>query len=333
VRRALGRLVFSILAVAAACGDGGGGPRDEGDAGPGDDDGGGVAQDAGGGEEGPISLDGPCAMGTAFGTFLVEAQDEFSLVDGAVANGVVPVSVLAEVAREGDCVLWRRDNPFCDPPCLAGDTCDHDGQCIPFPANQDVGTVTVSGLAEPVEMTPLQPGNRYSFTDLPNPAFAPGAEIRLRSTGGAVGRLALDGRGFSPVVPEGDTWLLAAGQALAVRWDAAGAAEGTRVGLRINVDQHGNTPVTLVCDAPDTGSAEIPRGLVDALLDAGISGYPNGRITRATTDRADVREGCVELRVGSPRSMDVRVDGHVPCDNAGECPDGQTCDLAENTCR
>lgn len=319
------------LALCAACGSdpGGGG----GDAGPGDDDGGGGGQDAGDPEDGPISLDGTCAMGTAIGTFVVEAQDEFSLVDGAVADGVVPVSILEEVGREGDCVLWRRNNPFCDPPCLAGDTCDHDGQCIPFPANQDVGTVTVTGLAEPVEMTPLQPGNRYSFTDLPNPAFAPGAEIRLRSSEGTYGRLALDGRGFSPLLPGDDTWLLAPGQALAVHWDAAGAAEGTRVGLRITVDQHGNTPVTLSCDVPDTGSAQIAASLVDALLDAGISGFPNGRITRATTDRADVRDGCVELRVGSPRSVDVRVDGHIPCDNADECPEGQTCDLAENTCR
>lgn len=272
-------------------------------------------------------------MGTAVGTFLIEAQEIFSLVDGAVADAVVPTSVLDEVGHEGDCTFWRRNNPFCDPPCLAGDTCGHDGQCVPFPVNQDVGTVTVTGLAEPVEMTPLQPGNRYSFTDLPNPAFAPGAEIRLRGTAAAYGPLALDGRGFTPIVPEEGAWLLVAGEPLEVRWDADGAAEGTRVGLEINVDQHGNTPVTLSCDVADTGTAEIPASLVDALLDYGISGYPNGRITRATTDRADVPDGCVELRVGSPRSVDVRVDGHVPCDNSGQCPDGQTCDTGDNTCR
>jgi hypothetical protein len=309
----------------AACG-GGDGPTN-------DADGGVLGAGEDGGEPAPLEIDGPCPIGGRIGAFVVEAQEEFSLVDGAVADGVVPASVPEEVLVDGDCRLLRRRNPFCDPPCLAGQTCDLDGTCIPFPTNQDVGTVTVTGLVDPVEIQPLQPGNRYSFTDLPNPAFEPDAEVRLRSTSDGDPELALDGRGFVPIAPGDAQWTIAPSEPLDVRWDAPDDDATTRVQLRIDIDQHGNSPVSLACDLPDTGTARIPASLVDALLDSGVSGFPSGRLARATTDSQQVEGGCVELSVASPRSVAVRVEGHVPCDGDDACPDGQTCDLATNTCR
>ncbi|MBI2896698.1 MAG: hypothetical protein HYY06_24280 [Deltaproteobacteria bacterium] len=318
------RAIAVCCTTLAACGTGSG-PTDDTVAGlPG------AGED--GGEPAPLEIDGPCPVDARIGAFLIEAQEEFSLVDGAVADGVVPASVPEEVLAEGDCRLLRRRNPFCDPPCLAGQTCGLDGACIPFPSNQDVGTVTVTGLVDPVEIQPLQPGNRYSFTDLPNPAFEPGAEIRLRTTSGRYGELGLDGLGFVPIAP-GDAWTIAPSEPLDVRWDAPEDAL-TRVELRVDIDQHGNSPVSLVCDLPDTGSARIPSSLVDALLGSGVSGFPSGRLARGTTDSLDVDgASCVELSVASPRSVAVRVEGHVPCDGDDACPDGQSCDLATNTCR
>lgn len=319
------RSLLVIALFCAGCGSAGGPANDS--------DGGVPSEGEDGGEPAPLQIDGPCPLGERIGAFLVEAQEEFSLVDGAVADGVVPASVPEEVLAEGDCRLLRRMNPFCDPPCLAGQTCDLDGACIPFPTNQDVGTVTVTGLDDPVEIEPLQPGNRYSFTDLPNPAFEPDAEIRLRSTRGKYGELELDGRGFVPIAPVDTQWTIAPSTPVDVRWDAPDADATTRVELRINVDQHGNSPVSLACGLPDTGSALIPASLVDALLESGVSGFPSGRLSRGTADSLDVDDGCVELTVASPRSIAVRVEGHVPCDGDDACPDGQTCDLATNTCR
>lgn len=280
---------------------------------------------------GPLSIDGPCRPDQAIGTFLIQSGELYAYVDGTVNDAVIPTTIFEEVSRSGDCVMLRRRNPICDPPCQAGETCNFGGACIPFPRSQDVGRVTVFGLAKPVEIEPIQPGNRYSFTDLPNPCFSPGREIRLRTTEGRYGALALDGRGFAVLEPPSGQWYLEHGRPLAVTWTPDN--NGAVVALRLNVDQHGNTPLTLVCQVADTGQYEIAATLVDALLDAGITGFPTGRIIRQTQDSMAVVDGCVELRVESPRTVAVRVEGHVPCDDNQDCPQGQTCDLAENTCR
>ena len=104
------------------------------------------------------------------------------------------------------------------------------------------------------------------------------------------------------------------------------------VRVDVNIDQHGNSPVVLQCDFPDTGSAVISAALVDALLTSGVSGYPNGRISRRTVDSAPVGDGCMEFIVASPRGPDVRVIGHTPCKSDTDCPEGETCNVAVETC-
>ena len=102
-------------------------------------------------------LRGPCALADRVGGFSVAMEEIYTAFSGSVADGVVPVTVLEQVGGEGDCVLLRRNNPFCDPPCSPGQTCDFDGSCIPYPVNQDVGTVSVSGLAQAVEAGSVTP--------------------------------------------------------------------------------------------------------------------------------------------------------------------------------
>ena len=117
----------------------------------------------------------------------------FSTVAGEVRSGVVPITVLEDVTDPkytgGQCKMLRRNNPFCNPACNPDETCDFDGQCLPYPENQDVGVVTVGGVYENVEgsathgvvMHPLQPGNNYFNVNMWHPAFNPGELIETRT--------------------------------------------------------------------------------------------------------------------------------------------------------
>lgn len=282
---------------------------------------------------GPVELGGVCSLDKRYGAFLVEAQDGFSFVDGSVANGVIPVTILEEVEVAGDCKLLKRNNPFCSPPCGPGQTCDHDGSCIPFPEPQDIGTVEITGLADEAILEPLQPGNSYFTTTLPHPAFQGGAMIHMTSTDGLFGELSLYGVGVDLLEMDKPLWEIEESTDLVISWPApvtSGVPSVARVD--VNIDQHGNSPVVLQCDFPDTGSAVVPGDLIDMLLTSGVSGYPNGRVTRRTVDSADVGDGCMEFVVASPREAEVRVVGHTPCKSDGDCPDGETCNVAIETC-
>ncbi len=280
-----------------------------------------------------VELRGTCEAAEHIGGFTVASYEGYSAVDGRVANGVVPVTIRELVASEGDCKLMRKRNPFCDPACGSGFTCDHSGTCIAFPESQNVGTVSVAGLAKQVQMDALEPGKNYLDTQMPHPAFDAGDVIALTSTNGAYGELELFGVGGETLVTPEDILLIERNQALSVTWTAPTAAEvKTRVYLELSIDQHGNSPIALKCDVDDSGSHEVPASLINALLDAGVSGFPNATLVRRTVDKVMVSDGCVEFTVSFPRQKSVRVSGHTPCMNNTQCPKGQTCDIPNQTC-
>ena len=284
------------------------------------------------GDPSTIPLAGPCDLEGRRGGFVVEAYGDYSIVDGTVEDGTVPISVLEQVAAGGDCRLMRRNNPFCDPPCEADETCDHDGTCIPYPEPVDLGTVTVGGLSADVSMDPVMPGYSYFDTSLPHPAFDPMALVTLRTTGGALDPFTLHGVGVHPLEVTGEGWIVDEGQPLAVGWTAPVGEARSTVDLRLNIDQHGISPVTIWCAFTDTGSAEIPVAVIDALVAAGVSGFPNGSLRRRTADSTVVGGGCVDLLVAAPRTVDVDVAGYIPCDGPEDCPDDLDCNEETGLC-
>lgn len=278
-------------------------------------------------DDGPIRLRGRCDLAERVGGFEITAAESESFVSGSVADRVNPVEVRTEIAASGPCRLLRREAFFCDPACGGAEVCGAGNQCSPLPIKQDVGAVRVTGLAAELVLEPRPPGNDYFDTDVSHPVFAAGDEIRLRGDG-----VSLDGLGTEPLSGAGSTWLVAAGEPIALSWDPPAGEPRGAIHVRLTIDQHGNTPSAMICELPDTGSGEVPAAMVDALLDAGVSGFPNATITRATADSAEVDGGCVDLVVGHPRNPEVSVDGHTPCNAPGQCPDGQTCDLEAQTC-
>jgi hypothetical protein len=280
-----------------------------------------------------VALRGECPAAERWGGFLVEVQADYSIVDGKVADGVVPASIPEDAGRIGPCALLRRRSLFCDPPCVFGDTCGEGGACIPFPLQQDLGTVTITGLEKAISLTAIQPGNAYFDTDLPHPISRAGCAVALTSTASPIGPLALSGATSPILAPVDAQWTFARDSALAVLWDSPPAPTRGEILLTVTVDQHGSSPLSLRCLFPDTGQGEVPREAVNALIDAGVSGYPNGRLVRRTVDRQQSEAGCVDLTVSSAREVTVRVAGSIPCRQDADCPEGQSCDRARELCR
>jgi len=282
-----------------------------------------------GGAGGAPSLHGECASTEQIGYFYVENEIDYSVVSGEVLDGVVPSKILFEVGKEGTCTLWQRKNPFCSPSCAPNEACTQEGTCVPYPLPQDVGQVSITGLTKPVLMT--YPS--YYDTTVDHPPFTPGAAITLVAHGAAYPGFTLLGQGFAPMVIPAETLVLKKGQALDVTWTPDDSAENADVRIRINVDQHGNSPVELVCDVADTGATVVPVSLIDQLIGFGVTGFPSIHVIRHTLDSVDAGKGCVELEVFSHRLGDLQVADHIPCDGTHPCPGGTTCDIPTGTCK
>ena len=73
--------------------------------------------------------------------------------------------------------------------------------------------------------------------------------------------------------------------------------------------------------------------MVTALVDAGVSGFPTGSLSRQTADSVTVDGECMDFVVSSPRrAKEVRVEGFTPCDEPSDCPPGQECNFEIELC-
>lgn len=281
-----------------------------------------------------LDLHGPCPLDHRLGGFRVEANQEggYTFLDGAVLGGIVPGRV-PEIAAEGEgCALLRPRRFLCNPACVPGATCGFDETCIPMPVGQDMGTLTLRGLVETFEVTPLQPGNIYTYTRLDHPGFEPGVVVQLTSTLGFFDELELYGVGVEEIVPDVESIVLTEGQPLALTWTAPATNTRSTLHLEVTVDVHGATPLLLVCDLPDTGAGEVSQEIVDAFIASGVTGFPSGTIGRRTADSVTRDNLCVDFLIATTRPIDIEVTGHEPCTNDDQCELPQTCNEAIEQC-
>jgi hypothetical protein len=278
-----------------------------------------------------VRLDGPCPLQNRYGNFTVDANADYAYVSGQVLNGVVPLTILTKVAEEGECTLWRKENPFCDPTCEPGETCSLEGVCVPYPTGQELGTVTVAGLLEPVSMEPVIPGYTYFNTSVPNPPWTPGEVAVLQSHGYAEATL----YGVAPekLTPQTASWTLEKEKALSILWDAPSSPSRALLHITIQVDQHGSTPGSMECWFEDDGAGEVPVNLVNTFLEMGLSGFPNGLMERASMDSTEfTADACMDFKLGSSLLPDVAVSGYTPCNSDPECPRGYHCNEELQRC-
>jgi hypothetical protein len=281
-----------------------------------------------------VPLAGECAMADDYGGFAVIADGKLGWVEGHVADGVVPSSVHESIASDGDCQVLRQNNPFCDPPCTAGQACDFDGSCVPYPSNQDIGPVTLAGLTQAVVLEPLFPGFTYSDTTLPAEPFTSGTLVTLTAPDAPAGAFELHGVGVEALVPTDALWSVEAGADIEVHWSPpSGDVVRSEVTLVINIDQHGASPSSVHCAFADDGAGTVPSAIVDTLVGAGVTGFPNGMLERRTVDRVALgATGCADFTVSSPRGVVVDVVGYTSCITDKDCPDGQSCDELLQIC-
>jgi hypothetical protein len=187
----------------------------------------------------------------------------------------------------------------------------------------------VAGLEVDVALNP-DATNYYWDTSVPYPLFAPSDGVLLENTGGAIGAFSLRGLGVAKMELLDDEWTIVRGESLDMAWTPGGG--NGRVVAAINVDQHGTSPVTLTCTTPDDGELTIDGGLLEQLLQYGVSGFATGTVRRQSGDKVDLDSGCVDLRVYSHSEAAVSVDGHTPCVRDEDCPDGERCEVVINTC-
>jgi hypothetical protein len=279
-----------------------------------------------------IAPRGPCGIEQRVGRFSIERQASFGVVQGSLSEGVVPTSIPRLALEAGACRLLERRNLSCLPACVGAETCGESGTCIPYPRQLSAGEVVITGLTKETRMSPLQPGNTYFAPGADNPPFTVQSPIVLSAAGdGSVTPFQLFAVGSEPLA-EAPAWVLEAGADLAITWAAPTADAGTGVLVELTIDQHGISPLSLSCEFDDTGSATVPAGIIDELIGAGVTGFPNGRITRRTADHVDLTQGCVELVVGSPLAAAIAVVGFTPCNASADCPEGQACNLPLQRC-
>ncbi len=279
-----------------------------------------------------VPLAGACPDATRFGRFTVAETPDYAYVTGQALSGVVPINVANPVSTEGECVLLQRENLFCDPACAVDEACDFDGECIPYPLEQDLGTVRVHGLLQEVAMQGAAPGYTYFDTSLPNPPWTPGEIVRLQTGGGAFDPVTLYGVAPQHLSAELADWGIEQGQPMQVSWQVPTGEVRSVVRISLNVDLHGVTPATLECWFSDDGEGTVPAAILSSFLDLGITGFPTGTFARATADQAELGDGCMDLWLSSSLTPDITIAGYTPCRSDEDCPDGMECNEALERC-
>ncbi len=260
-----------------------------------------------------FSVDGECAYDDRVGLFEISHHEIYSAVTGTVKNGVNPTEVLHPQESDGPCILLEKNYPQCTPACEPGYTCDTNGECIPFPATLDMGTITVMGLLSDLEIDPNSVGD-YSDTAVEHPPFEDGSEISLVVPGGdGVDLFILDGYGMEVLETPGAEWIIERDETtlevtddLTINWTPSSG--DARILATLNIDQHGNSPVTMRCLFDDTGAAVIPKDFLQIFNEYPVSGAGNGNLYRITYDSVQTANGCVELQVYSHVHEDLTAE-------------------------
>jgi hypothetical protein len=271
----------------------------------------------------------PCPMERRVGGFSIDLAPDYTSVAGQVYDGVAPRDVPVAVASEAGCTLYAAPVTQCNPECNAvSQVCAEGNLCQPRPAARDLGKVTVRGLLVPLVMEANRVTKAYAnaaSSRLPHPGFSPGARLRLSTSGGDYTPIELRGWGVSPLQGVPNPVAVRAGEGVSISWQAPADAGPARVHLNLNVNHHGSTNNWLECDVEDSGSAQLPSALVDALLERGRSGYPTLTVSRRSVSSAQIEPGCVELLVSSEIVSDAMRDGLTSCSRATDCASGQSC--------
>lgn len=231
-------------------------------------------------------------------------------ISAAVQEAPTP-SFHGVVMEEGACRYLQPDYGNCDPPCSYDALCNADDECVPYPAGISGGTLTITGLGDPIEIEPEEwSGGQYVGPyGLPGDLFEAGDPIEAALAGDAFPAVSLAARGVASVgfdlVEDGFT--MEDGEDAVVTWGGDPSEDAcVRVVLNGSNSAHGMPLHDIIeCEGPDTGSLTVPRAMVEAFpygrtpeVTAGID-WPLSELTRATRATVDTDGGAARLQVRS----------------------------------
>ncbi len=276
---------------------------------------------------------GACDPASHVGGFGVELRSAgFTAVEGQVKDAITPFLVLDVVDTDGECQFLRPPQLFCDPPCIGDQTCGASGACVPVARALSVGTLTFTGLKNPVTIEPNGINFYTNIGPLEHPGFDEGDSIRMTASGSEdVEPFGMSVLGVKPLASTATSVTLAEDVPLVVEWTPGSSQEVATMHIDLNIALHGGTPGSIECEVSDTGSFQLPVSLTNQLLAQGFSGFPALVLTRHSVDSESIAQGCVQLEASSKITFAVEIDGLISCSGPDDCPDGQDC-LEDLTC-
>ena len=277
-----------------------------------------------------------CGPGERVGAFSIaliramEGAPPFTQITGRVRDAGDPREVWQEVMADGDCRLIVGPSYLCDPRCATGENCVGENECVPAPTSVDVGVVTIEGLGVEAQIKP-NPGNgQYYFAPpagmmLAYPPFEERAPLTLSATGGEYGPFSLRGQGIPPLEIAAEQFTIAPDTALELAWTPPQMELASRIQVLVDIAHHGGISARIECELPDNGAATISPGLINALMERGVAGFPIVALARRVVDSTEFKLGCVEFAVVSSVERPAMIPGLNSCNVDEDCPQGQFC--------
>jgi hypothetical protein len=248
------------------------------------------------------------------------AENEgYSAVLGRFFDGPTPPPIpLVLDTEEGDCKLFVPLHPFCETPCTPA-VCTADDVCTPYPTTLPVGSLTIDGLGETLEIEPSTSMFIYQSPSLPYPPCSDGEPVSVSARG-----FALEAECIAPLELRGpDPIPVMTGEPVSVSWVAARPDAGSRIRIGLDLAHHGGKKGEIDCDVPDTGSFDIPEPLVTKLISLGLAGYPTISVSRVAVGSDATRPDLVLLVSESlQRAVDTGVKS---CQEDSDCTAPEMC--------
>jgi hypothetical protein len=279
---------------------------------------------SGGGAGGTASSDSggaPALRGSVVVSMVApSAENEgYSAVLGRFFDGPTPPAIPLELdSEQGDCKLLVPSNPFCDTPC-APDVCTADDVCTKYPTPLAVGSLTLEGLGDTIQVEPSTSKSIYQSPSLPYPPCSDGSTVTASAAD-----FTLEAECILPLELSGpDPIPVAAGEPVRVTWEPAPATAHSRIRIGLDLAHHGGKKGEIDCEVPDTGSFEIPEPLVTKLVGLGLAGYPTISVSRVSVG-TDARLSDVVLLMSQSlqRAVDTGVES---CQEDVECTAPKLC--------
>jgi hypothetical protein len=231
-------------------------------------------------------------------------------------------------ATSGDCsLLTPTAPPFCDPGCSEPTpVCTIDGKCVKNPTLINVGELSMGGLSV-AGVT-----STFALKSVANKYQPPGT-VKLDYPPCATGDTAKVSGTFSGSNVEAATACiepldllnsdpvpLESGSPLTLEWTAPSSGTNSKIFVELDISHHGGSKGRIRCLTKDIGQLTIDETLVTALIELGVTGFPQLTVTRTSTGTSAIGEGSLNLTIENSVGRLLQVPGIYNCTESSECP-------------